>query len=275
MAEGLLARPVETCAPRRRSHANPPWDTKRLQLVDDRPRFQLVKDRPVFLPTSPEWFHLSSYDAPLVRDIRGLSICKKNANLKQTHNIEEIVTRPPPKLEGTGNPERYTTFDRANGHRLIPFKEFGHARERFKIYRQNSGTGRYRSAKTLRGFSETFNHLRTRTTGGRRNKHEMSTTLNSAVAKPTQRRVDVLLARGKCLRRSQNQPTGVYLNASNGKASPTGTGSDGTYGVSTLIAERWMQTLQKEPHNNLRNHRPRLRQLTQDTNLTTKTRPSS
>jgi hypothetical protein len=48
-------------------------------------------------------------------------------NLAQTHNIEETVTRPPPKLEGTGNPEQYATFDRTNGHRQIPFKEFGHA----------------------------------------------------------------------------------------------------------------------------------------------------
>jgi hypothetical protein len=48
-------------------------------------------------------------------------------NLAQTHNIEETVTRPPPTLEGTGNPEQYATFDRANGHRQIPFKEFGHA----------------------------------------------------------------------------------------------------------------------------------------------------
>jgi hypothetical protein len=129
-------------------------------------------------------------------------------NLAQTHNIEETVTRPPPKLEGTGNPEQYTTFDRTNGHRQIPFKEFGHA-------------------------------------------------------EPTQRRIDVLLVRKKCRGKSQNQPTStrVYSNVSNGKASPTGTGSDGTYGASTLIAERWKQTLQKEPHNNLQNHRPRPRQL--------------
>ena len=42
-------------------------DTHRPRLFDDRPRFQNVKDRPVFFPTNPEWFHLGSYDAPLVR----------------------------------------------------------------------------------------------------------------------------------------------------------------------------------------------------------------
>jgi hypothetical protein len=48
-------------------------DAQRPQLVDDRPRFRNVKDRPVFFPASPEWFHLGSYDAPLVRDVRRLA----------------------------------------------------------------------------------------------------------------------------------------------------------------------------------------------------------
>ena len=65
----VRAKETESCQP-----TESPRDTKRPQLVDDRPRFQNVKDRPMFLPTSPEWFHLGSYDAPLVRDVRGLSI---------------------------------------------------------------------------------------------------------------------------------------------------------------------------------------------------------
>jgi hypothetical protein len=51
----VRAEGTESCQP-----TESPRDTKRLQLVDDRPRFQNVKDRPVFLPTSPEWFHLGS-----------------------------------------------------------------------------------------------------------------------------------------------------------------------------------------------------------------------
>jgi hypothetical protein len=48
-------------------------DTQGPQLVDDRPRFQTIKNRPVFFPASPEWFHLGSYDAPLVGDLRRLA----------------------------------------------------------------------------------------------------------------------------------------------------------------------------------------------------------
>jgi hypothetical protein len=62
----VRAKETESCQP-----TESPRDTQRPQLVDDRPRFQNVKDRPVFFPTSPEWFHLGSYDAPLVRDVRG------------------------------------------------------------------------------------------------------------------------------------------------------------------------------------------------------------
>ena len=49
------------------------WDPRESQLCDDRPRFQNVKDRKLFFPTSPEWFHLGSRDAPLVRDVRKLA----------------------------------------------------------------------------------------------------------------------------------------------------------------------------------------------------------
>jgi hypothetical protein len=54
----------------------------------------------------------------------------------------------------------------------------------------------------------------------------------------------MLLVREQCRGKSQNQPTStrVYSNISNGKASPTETGSNGTYGASTLIAERWRQS---------------------------------
>jgi hypothetical protein len=50
------------------------WDPRESQLFDDRPRFQNVKDRKMFFPTSPEWFHLGSRDAPLVRDVRQLAL---------------------------------------------------------------------------------------------------------------------------------------------------------------------------------------------------------
>ena len=49
------------------------WDPRKSQLFNDRPRFQNVKDRKVFFPTSPEWFHLGSRDAPLVRDVRKIA----------------------------------------------------------------------------------------------------------------------------------------------------------------------------------------------------------
>ena len=45
-------------------------DTRKPRLLDDRPRFLIVTNRPMFFPTNPEWFHLGSYNAPLVRDVR-------------------------------------------------------------------------------------------------------------------------------------------------------------------------------------------------------------
>ena len=63
-------------------------DAHRPRLFDDRPRFQNVKDRPMFFPTKPEWFHLGSYDAPLVRDMRKLA---------------PLVEWSSPPLRGLGN----------------------------------------------------------------------------------------------------------------------------------------------------------------------------
>ena len=49
------------------------WDPRKSQLFNDKPRFQNIKDRQVFFPTSPQWFHLGSRDAPLVRDVRKIA----------------------------------------------------------------------------------------------------------------------------------------------------------------------------------------------------------
>ena len=57
------------------------YEEKRLQVVNDLESL-LVDDyeenndmeKAPFLPASLEWFHLGSFDAPLVRDVRGLSI---------------------------------------------------------------------------------------------------------------------------------------------------------------------------------------------------------
>ena len=65
---------------------------KQIQSPEDERRFQLINDldsllaedykedndekKPSFLPASIEWFHLGSLDAPLVREVRGLSICE-------------------------------------------------------------------------------------------------------------------------------------------------------------------------------------------------------
>jgi hypothetical protein len=49
-------------------------DTQTAQLVDDRPGFQSVTDKPMLFPAGPEWFHLGSYDTPLVGDVRKLAL---------------------------------------------------------------------------------------------------------------------------------------------------------------------------------------------------------
>ena len=59
-----------------------------------------------------------------------------------------------PKFEGVGNPEHYAVFDRASGHRQIPFREFEHAKG-WAI--QNLPPKQwYRSTATLRGFLATL-----------------------------------------------------------------------------------------------------------------------
>jgi hypothetical protein len=49
------------------------FDPRKSNLFNDKPRFQNIKERQTFFPNSPEWFHLGSRDAPLVRDIREIS----------------------------------------------------------------------------------------------------------------------------------------------------------------------------------------------------------
>jgi hypothetical protein len=49
------------------------FDPRKSKLFNDKPRFQNIKDRQMFFPNSPEWFHLGSRDAPLVRDIRKIA----------------------------------------------------------------------------------------------------------------------------------------------------------------------------------------------------------
>ena len=48
-------------------------ETQRPWLADDRPRFWNIVDGPVFFPTSPDMFHLGSYDALLVKDTKRLT----------------------------------------------------------------------------------------------------------------------------------------------------------------------------------------------------------
>jgi len=57
------------------------YEERRLQVVNDLESLLVDdykensdKENAPFLPASLEWFHLGSFDAPLVRDIRGLSI---------------------------------------------------------------------------------------------------------------------------------------------------------------------------------------------------------
>jgi hypothetical protein len=91
-------------------------------------------------------------------------------SLAQTHNIEETVTRPHPKLEDTGNPEQYATFDRVNGHRQIPFKEFGHA-ETWMIQTLPPKQW-YQAVPGCCDIEDFFGNLRPSTaTGGRRKKY--------------------------------------------------------------------------------------------------------
>ena len=77
---------------------------KQIQSPEDERRFQLSNDleslladdykedndekKPSFLPASIEWFHLGSFDTPLVRDVRCLSICEdpKPPNYSAGHN---------------------------------------------------------------------------------------------------------------------------------------------------------------------------------------------
>ena len=46
------------------------FDLQKSKLFNDKPRFQNIKERQTFFPNSPEWFHLGSRSAPLVRDTR-------------------------------------------------------------------------------------------------------------------------------------------------------------------------------------------------------------
>ena len=75
---------------------------KRIQSPQDERRFQLNndleslladdykennnKEKPPFLPASLEWFHLGSFEAPLVRDVRGLSIREEPQQVPQATN---------------------------------------------------------------------------------------------------------------------------------------------------------------------------------------------
>lgn len=74
--ESFDGRPVTVYKPITKT-----YEERRLQVVNDLESLLVDdykensdKENAPFLPASLEWFHLGSFDAPLVRDIRGLSI---------------------------------------------------------------------------------------------------------------------------------------------------------------------------------------------------------
>ena len=85
---GAIIAPLFEC--RGSFDGKPVTILKQIQNPEDERRFQLSNDlkslladdykedndeeKPSFLPASLEWFHLGSFDTPLVRDVRCLSI---------------------------------------------------------------------------------------------------------------------------------------------------------------------------------------------------------